>query len=271
MEDHVKETEGRYQYLAIAVIVIIIVTQVISGYVIYLRLDNWNDRSSFGEMFGAVNTLFSGLALGGVIFAILLQRQELKYQRRELELTRQELTRSAGAQEGSATALASQVREAARSYQATVLMQLIQEWNSPELYAAVSYIHSLRRKWKEEEPDNSQWSPLAKKWVAERARSEESVKKEEWMKRRRVSQFLSKMGYMMLNGYISRNDLFGVIAEAKRILIVLVPIEKSIIEYFQDEPSLGDWDVSFPKIAFDRLIAEYDEWFDDEGGKLLVL
>jgi hypothetical protein len=45
----------------------------------------------FGDQFGALNALFSGLAFAGVIFAILLQRQELELQRRELELTRQEL------------------------------------------------------------------------------------------------------------------------------------------------------------------------------------
>lgn len=44
-----------------------------------------------GDTFGAVNALFSGLAFAGVIFAILLQRSELKLQRHELELTRLEL------------------------------------------------------------------------------------------------------------------------------------------------------------------------------------
>jgi len=48
-------------------------------------------RGTFGDMFGTVNALFSGLAFGGVIFAILLQRKELKLQRKELELTRGEL------------------------------------------------------------------------------------------------------------------------------------------------------------------------------------
>jgi hypothetical protein len=45
----------------------------------------------FGDMFGATNALFSGLAFAGVIYAILLQRQELKLQRDELALTRGEL------------------------------------------------------------------------------------------------------------------------------------------------------------------------------------
>ena len=43
---------------------------------------------TFGDLFGSINALFSGLAFLGVICAILLQRKELKDQRKELELTR---------------------------------------------------------------------------------------------------------------------------------------------------------------------------------------
>lgn len=42
-------------------------------------------------MFGAVNALFSGLALAGVVVAIFMQSRELKLQRDELEQTRAEL------------------------------------------------------------------------------------------------------------------------------------------------------------------------------------
>ena len=49
------------------------------------------ERARFGDAFGAVNALFSGLAFAGLIWAILLQRQELEYQREELISTRGEL------------------------------------------------------------------------------------------------------------------------------------------------------------------------------------
>lgn len=52
-------------------------------------------------MFGAVNSLFSWLALAGIIYTIFLQRNELELQRTELELNRKELARSAKAQEES--------------------------------------------------------------------------------------------------------------------------------------------------------------------------
>jgi hypothetical protein len=54
-------------------------------------LNSWDERGAFGDMFGAINALFSGLAFGGVIFAILLQRKELELQRQELVQTRDEL------------------------------------------------------------------------------------------------------------------------------------------------------------------------------------
>ncbi len=53
---------------------------------------NWepNKRGTFGDMFGATNALFSGLAFAGLIFTILLQRKELELQRKELRDTRAE-------------------------------------------------------------------------------------------------------------------------------------------------------------------------------------
>lgn len=45
-------------------------------------------RGTFGDKFGAINSLFSGLAFAGIIFTIMLQRKELELQRRELEETR---------------------------------------------------------------------------------------------------------------------------------------------------------------------------------------
>ncbi len=60
---------------------------ILSGLLLY----NIKDRGTFGDMFGAVNSLFSGLAFIGVIFAVLLQKKELELQRKELNLTREEI------------------------------------------------------------------------------------------------------------------------------------------------------------------------------------
>lgn len=48
-------------------------------------------RGTFGDMFGAVNALFSGLAFAGMIITLLQQKEELSLQRKELEETRKEL------------------------------------------------------------------------------------------------------------------------------------------------------------------------------------
>jgi hypothetical protein len=55
-------------------------------------------RGQFGDLFGGVNALFTGLAFAGVIYTILLQSNELELQREELRLNRHALERSADAQ-----------------------------------------------------------------------------------------------------------------------------------------------------------------------------
>lgn len=81
----------------------------------YFALPDWEKRGQFGDVFGAVNALFSGLAFAGLIFAILLQREDLELQRQELTLTRHELARTAEAQVQSEAALRAQADAAARS------------------------------------------------------------------------------------------------------------------------------------------------------------
>lgn len=93
------------------------------------HLPSWGERGTFGDMFGAVNALFSGLAFGGVIFAILMQRRELELQRHELELTKNELTRSADAQQQTASLLAEQVRLAALTATLTAEVELMRPFD----------------------------------------------------------------------------------------------------------------------------------------------
>ena len=54
-------------------------------------VDNENTRGTFGDQFGAVNALFSGLAFTGLIYTIILQRKDLELQRNDLRLQREEL------------------------------------------------------------------------------------------------------------------------------------------------------------------------------------
>lgn len=109
-------------YLALAVIVL----WFILGFAPLLL---GTDRGTFGDMFGGVNSLFSGLAFAGLIYAILLQRQELSLQREELSLTRNELHVSAQAQTESACALTKQLKIASLTAQLTAYSSLLQSAN----------------------------------------------------------------------------------------------------------------------------------------------
>jgi Putative phage abortive infection protein len=50
-----------------------------------------SNGGEFGDMFGAVTALFTGLAFAGVIWTVRLQAEELRLQRAELALTRTEI------------------------------------------------------------------------------------------------------------------------------------------------------------------------------------
>jgi hypothetical protein len=54
--------------------------------------EDWAHRGQYGDMFGSVNALFSGLAFAGIIITILLQSEELALQRAELTATRKEFS-----------------------------------------------------------------------------------------------------------------------------------------------------------------------------------
>ncbi len=70
----------------------------ITWILVWLLVDNKAAAGQFGDTFGAFNGLFTGLALAGIIVAILMQREELKLQR-------EELARSSEAQEAQAKTL----------------------------------------------------------------------------------------------------------------------------------------------------------------------
>ena len=63
----------------------------LSWFLVYHCLPVWSERGAFGDMFGAVNALFSGLAFAGILIALYMQKHELELQRKELSATREEL------------------------------------------------------------------------------------------------------------------------------------------------------------------------------------
>lgn len=74
----------------IFLLLIVVIVWLISIYFLEWRIDDPTNRGTFGDSFGGVNSLFSGLALGGIIYTIFLQKKELSLQREELKETREE-------------------------------------------------------------------------------------------------------------------------------------------------------------------------------------
>lgn len=106
MEDNT-EKSFKPLYLLFGVVVIV---WVLFQFLPYCNFSGWEQRGQFGDSFGAVNSLFSGLAFAGIIYTIVLQRNELELQRQELTYTRRELERAASAQEESEKSLKEQSR-----------------------------------------------------------------------------------------------------------------------------------------------------------------
>lgn len=71
--------------------------------ILIIALPSWSDRGQFGDLFGAANSLFSGLAFVGLFWALriqsdqlALQQEQLAVQREELKLQREEMIASRG-------------------------------------------------------------------------------------------------------------------------------------------------------------------------------
>lgn len=60
----------------------------VMGFGIYCSFTKWELRGQFGDMFGAVNALISGLAFGAFIITLNMQREELRLQREEFSKAR---------------------------------------------------------------------------------------------------------------------------------------------------------------------------------------
>ncbi|WP_166820502.1 hypothetical protein [Thalassoroseus pseudoceratinae] len=94
-------------WLIVFAIVIDVSLQV--GIVPWLVKSPPNNAGTFGDSFGFVNAILSGLAFAGVIVTMLMQKHELELQRFELRESREQYERSATAQEQSEAQLQRQV------------------------------------------------------------------------------------------------------------------------------------------------------------------
>lgn len=89
MKNHNETDEYLPIFLKIAIGFLILTF--IFPFIVNYYFSDWTQSGTFGDTFGALNAVFSGLALAGVIVTILIQRTELKNQRLELALQRNEM------------------------------------------------------------------------------------------------------------------------------------------------------------------------------------
>lgn len=78
---------------------------------------NMESRGAFGDMFGAIGALFSGLAFAGLIVTMLQQREDLKNQKDEMKLQREEIELQRKDLEAQTEALRLQKEEIAQTNQ----------------------------------------------------------------------------------------------------------------------------------------------------------
>lgn len=64
-----------------------------ASFLIFCISGDWAVRGQFGDMFGAVNSLFSGLAFAGLIITLIYQRNDLDLQRKAITQTNKEMER----------------------------------------------------------------------------------------------------------------------------------------------------------------------------------
>lgn len=84
----------RTRYLVFAVIMIVILWTATPIILYWIYGGDLSKMSLFGDLFGSINALFSGLALAAIIFTVYQQHQELSLQREELKLQREEMRAS---------------------------------------------------------------------------------------------------------------------------------------------------------------------------------
>lgn len=95
-------SEGKsYESMKPLWIIVVAILVVITGYFLAIRsiLPGWAERGQFGDMFGAANTFFSGLAFAALTYSLYLQRKALSHQFEELRITRDELAKQSKSQE----------------------------------------------------------------------------------------------------------------------------------------------------------------------------
>ncbi|MEM7246361.1 MAG: hypothetical protein AAF533_13510 [Acidobacteriota bacterium] len=188
---------------------------------------------TFGDMFGAVNALFSGLAFAGLIYTILLQRQELEFQRLELGATRAEFARQTEQFEQQSESMK-------QSSQHEVLVDTLTRYSTPEMLNAVRALWRFHRQ---------HLVDLVPAYMTRLDQDDERIENEAGLdpielerttlhyKRRLVSKFFVLLSGLREIGALPDDLLYAYFPEQDLRIIpdVLSPIDRALAErYGQD-------------------------------------
>ena len=124
------ERENPKNSILIKLILLVVLIWGLSAVLIMFFLSEWSDRGTFGDLFGAVNALFSALAFAVLIYTIILQREEIKQNREEIVLNRKELEKSGKIQRKSQEVLIRQVEQTHLSAKMNAMRILVDYYNN---------------------------------------------------------------------------------------------------------------------------------------------
>lgn len=88
----IKNNDSWGKYMMWACIIVLLI-MVVAYIVISCSFSDMAKRGQFGDMFGALNALFSGLAFAGLIITIRQQHIDLDYQWQTVKQTNDEMER----------------------------------------------------------------------------------------------------------------------------------------------------------------------------------
>ena len=126
-----REQRERVNWWSLALISAAVVALVWIGYWRLAAVTNshWDGAArfgTFGDSFGALNTLFSGLAFAALVVTIVMQHHQLRLQQKELRLQKEEMRRSADA-------LTEQVATARSAAAAQNILSVEERMRTPEV------------------------------------------------------------------------------------------------------------------------------------------
>jgi hypothetical protein len=108
MDDNEQKRKRKLRRIFACVALGVLVTWLITPFVIGYWYQSVTNAGAFADTFGSINALFSGLAFAVLIYTLLLQSQELEYQREQLKVQNEELKQTRVQIEGQKEQLAAQ-------------------------------------------------------------------------------------------------------------------------------------------------------------------